>query len=928
SLTKTGAGELVLGGANTYTGTTTISSGTITLGGNDRLADASSVDLGASGTLNLNGFSERVGTLTAAGGATLDFGATGTANTFVFGTYNAPASGVLVVNNWEYGVDKLATTGPGQTVSSIYISGYGVAQESGSITNNLYGTTNAYLLTPVTVSTVEWDGSSSSSWNTGTNWTGNAKPTSGQIAVFNGAGVLQPNVTLNGGNTIAGVQFGSSASVNYNITGAKTLTLSGTVPYIQQQSANAQTLSPSTLALSNTTVVDITGSGNLTIGSAITSTSRNLIKDGTGAGKLILTGNNSGLTGSVYVNNGVVQAANTNALGTGTTYITSGAGLELSGGISPTNAISVTGTGKAGAGAIHNVSGTNTASGTITLGGDTRIASDTGSTLNLTGNVTGTNRNLELTGAGNIAVSRITTGTGGVTVNSTGTVTFNGGATANTYTGTTTVNSGTLSLSKNSGVNAVAGNLVVNGGTVQLAASNQIADSASVTLNGTGALNVNGQTETLGQLTSTSGTATVALGAGSLTLNGTNNINSSYAGALTGTAGSSLNVTGTGKVYLSGASASYAGTTNVTNGTLNVSGSNQVLGTGAVNVSSSGNLQLQGGISLSNAVAINGTGTSSNGAIENFAGNNTLSGTVTLGGASRVQSDAGTLTLGGTVALGSNTLNVGGSGTTRVTGAITGTGGITKDDSGTLRLANGSNTFSGATTISAGTVIAEASNVFNNSALLTLASGASLQLNGLNETIGALAGGGALDLGTGGTLNLTSGTGLFSGTLAGSGTIYLGTGATLTLGANFNNSNVNIVLAGGTLNLNGTTSTFGNITVTGNSVLDFGASTASVLSSSSVTFANSSVGLTVNNWVNATDYFYTQNFTGATPDARGTNPENQVTFSGNSANSTAWLSFDKQVTPVPEPGTYGAIFTALALGFVGFRRFRATRRAA
>lgn len=929
SLTKTGAGELVLGGANTYTGTTTISNGTITLGASDRLADASSVNLGASGTLNLNGFSERVGTLTAAGGATLDFGATGTANTFVFGTYNAPSSGVLVVNNWESGVDKLATTVASQTVSSIYISGYGIAQESTTITNSLYGTTNAYLLTPVAASTVEWDGSSSASWNTRFNWTGNAKPTTTQIAVFNSLGIGRANVTLNGANTIAGIQFGTGASVNYNITGANTLTLSGTVPYIQQQSSNDQTLSPSTLALSNNTVVDITGSGNLAIGAAITGTGRNLIKDGTGAGKLILTGNNSGLTGSVYVNNGVVQAANTNALGTGTTNITSGAGLELSGGISPTNAIAVTGTGLGGAGAIRNVSGTNTASGTITLGGDTRIAADAGSTLNLTGNVTGTNRNLELTGAGDITLSRITTGTGGLTVNSTGTITLNGGATANTYTGTTTVNSGTLSLAKNSGVNAVAGNLVVNfGGTVQLAASNQIADSASVTLNGTGTLNLNGQSETLGQLTSTSSTATVALGAGSLTLNGTNNINSSYAGSLTGAAGSSVNVTGTGKVYLSGASGSYAGTTNVTNGTLNVSGSNQVLGTGAVNISSSGNLQLQGGINLANAVAINGTGTSGNGAIENFAGNNTLSGGITLGGASRVQSDAGTLTLGGTVALGANNLDVGGAGTTRVTGAVTGTGGITKNDGGTLRLANGGNTFSGASTINAGTVIAEASNVFNNASLLTLASGASLQLNGLNETIGALAGGGSLDFGTGGTLNLTSGSGLFSGTLAGSGTIYLGAGATLTLGANFNNSNINIVLAGGTLNLNGTTSTFGSITVTGNSVLDFGASTASVLNSSSLNFANSGVGLTVNNWVNATDYFYTQNFIGATPDARGTNPENQVTFSGNAASSTAWLSFDKQVTPVPEPGTYGAIFTALALGFVGFRRYRGTRRSA
>ena len=116
------------------------------------------------------------------------------------------------------------------------------------------------------------------------------------------------------------------------------------------------------------------------------------------------------------------------------------------------------------------------------------------------------------------------------------------------------------------------------------------------------------------------------------------------------------------------------------------------------------------------------------------------------------------------------------------------------------------------------------------------------------------------------------------------------------------------------LNLNGTTDTFGNITVSGNSVLDFGASTASVLNSSSLTMSNSSVTLTVNNWVNASDYFYTQNFTGATTDVRGTTPENQITFTGNSNNATAWLGYDHEITPAPEPATYGAILTGLSLG--------------
>ena len=100
-----------------------------------------------------------------------------------------------------------------------------------------------------------------------------------------------------------------------------------------------------------------------------------------------------------------------------------------------------------------------------------------------------------------------------------------------------------------------------------------------------------------------------------------------------------------------------------------------------------------------------------------------------------------------------------------------------------------------------------------------------------------------------------------------------------------------------------------------------------MLNSSSLT-VNSGISLTVNNWVNTTDYFYTQNFTGAVPDIRGVTPENQITFTGNSNNSTGWLGFDHQVTPAPEPATYGAIFTALMLGVVGLRRARRSRQAA
>jgi len=115
-------------------------------------------------------------------------------------------------------------------------------------------------------------------------------------------------------------------------------------------------------------------------------------------------------------------------------------------------------------------------------------------------------------------------------VDGTGTVTLSGTG-ANTYTGTTVVNSGTLALNKTAGTTAIAGDLSIGtSGTVQLQAANQISDSSTVNITGSGVLDLNGQSETVTAVNSASSSAAVKLGSGTLTINSF--ANSSFAGVV------------------------------------------------------------------------------------------------------------------------------------------------------------------------------------------------------------------------------------------------------------------------------------------------------------------------------------------------------------------------------------------------------------
>ena len=112
-------------------------------------------------------------------------------------------------------------------------------------------------------------------------------------------------------------------------------------------------------------------------------------------------------------------------------------------------------------------------------------------------------------------------------------------------------------------------------------------------------------------------------------------------------------------------------------------------------------------------------------------------------------------------------------------------GGLNKIGTGTLTL-SGLNTYTGPTLVNAGTLQAGAVNAFSPESAFTVASGATLNLAGFDQTIGSLAGAGAVTLGAA-TLT-TNGDGsdtTFSGTISGSGgLVKVGEGTLTLLGNN------------------------------------------------------------------------------------------------------------------------------------------------
>ena len=237
------------------------------------------------------------------------------------------------------------------------------------------------------------------------------------------------------------------------------------------------------------------------------------------------------------------------------------------------------------------------------------------------------------------------------------------------------------------------------------------------------------------------------------------------------TGSGNLAKTGSGTLTLSGTSNNFTGTVGITNGAIRATAASALGAASAVTVQSGAALEYSGNISVARNLTLNGTGLSTGGALRNISGDNTNSGSITLGSASRINSDAGTLTLSGAVSGSGFGLTVGGAGSTVIQTAIgIGSGGLTKADAGTLTL-SGANAYTGGTLVSGGRLIGDTRSLqgtITNTAAVTFS-------QSTNGTYGGLMSGtgGTLTKSGAGTVTLTANNSYTGATTIGGGRLIV-----------------------------------------------------------------------------------------------------------------------------------------------------------
>lgn len=304
----------------------------------------------------------------------------------------------------------------------------------------------------------------------------------------------------------------------------------------------------------------------------------------------------------------------------------------------------------------------------------------------------------------------------------------------------------------------------------------------------------------------------ITLGSGTLTTG--DNQDTTYAGVISGTG--NLTKTGTGSFTLSGVN-TYTGTTTVSAGTLILEADQT--GPTAVIIQNGGTMRVNADQTGTPTYTVQTGGT-----LDLFAD---LADTtaVTVDGLMDLNSldqTLGSISGSGSITLGAAALTVGDATNTTFSGVISGTAGdindasFTKAGTGNLTL-SGINTYTGATTINAGTLTVDGSLL--NSQSFSIATGATMVLNGdiSNTAPVAIAAGGTLDLNDSDeTLGLITGAGDIT---LGTATLTVGTGANSTFDGTISETGNLIKQNAGTITFTNAQTYTGTTTITGGTVI-------------------------------------------------------------------------------------------------------------
>jgi autotransporter-associated beta strand protein len=721
-----GGGRVTLSAANTYTGGTTVSAGTLLLGVQDGVADNTALSV-SGGTLDLGGFTKTTtATVALLGGVTQNGSIinNGAAYDAQAGTVTANLSGSAGLNKTTGGTLTLSGT---NTYSGPTTVSYGTLALPGSLksTGAVAVQSGAILsgsgsMGDLTVAS----GAHLVPGSSGTLAAGSMILNAGSIVDYSG-GAANVNTALSVSTAPGSVIVNLAANLppgTYTLFNYGTLTPDGASPWNPQSAfvmgtgtgnyiytftnpagkinlviadppsvtwsgggsdsnwSRPANWSPS-VSLGGSEAITFAGSGVTTVNDVASGQFRGFIF-ASGAGAFTLTGNAVSLANDVINNSSNLQTINLNlTLQQATSFTTNGGGgnLTIGGIIAGGAAAPLT---KLGSGTLV-LSGSNTYTGgtfiaagilqannSAALGGAADSITFSGGTLQYTAASASQDWGSRFKYSTTAAINLDTNGQS---------VSLAGGIDASNTAGLVKSGSGTLNLS---GSNTYLGGTTLTAGTVNASGTSPLSNG-SLTLNnpntGSGTALVLNINSSLGSGSLSGSLATPATGTNTATIaiaNGqTFTVNQSadtiYAGTLTGSG--SFARTGSGLLTLSGAN-TYTGTTSVTAG---------ILKAGVASVAN-----ISGAFGKNSALTLANTA----GAAIDLNGYNTQIGSLAGGGAA-----------GGNVILGTATLTSGANhASTTYSGVISGSGNLYKTGSGTLYLTNANNSFTGNIVIDGG----------------------------------------------------------------------------------------------------------------------------------------------------------------------------------------------------------------------------------